>query len=294
MEKNESLKVAYTEGFVSIVVNTALFAVKFWAGIVTNSAAIMADAWHTMSDSLTSIVVVVAAKFAGKKKDAEHPFGHGRYEQIASLVIAFVLAIVAYDFLLESYSRFSHHVAATYGPIAIIVTIISIVVKEALAQYAFILGKRTGNSSVKADAWHHRSDALSSVVVLAGILFASKFWWIDSVLGALIALMLFYATYKIAREAVEKLLGEAPSQELIDGIGEIAKNVYSKNCRLHHFHIHNYVTHSELTFHIKLDGDLSIREGHLIATKIENQIAEKYGITATAHMEPLDFQHASD
>jgi cation diffusion facilitator family transporter len=175
-----------------------------------------------------------------------------------------------------------------------VVTIISIVVKEALAQYAFYIGRKTENVSVKADGWHHRTDALSSVVVLVGILFAKQFWWVDSVLGAIISLMLFYATYQIAKEAINKLLGEKPSSELIEKIRNSIQQNDLENIQLHHFHIHNYVGHQELTFHIKLRNDLSIEEGHRIATEIENNIQEKFGIVSTIHIEPMTYSHNSD
>ncbi|MCK9302523.1 MAG: cation diffusion facilitator family transporter [Bacteroidales bacterium] len=287
-------KASYLEGVISIILNIFLFALKFWAGIVTKSIALTADAWHTLSDSLSSLIVVLSVRFAAKKPDRQHPFGHGRIEQIAALFIAFMLAIIAYDFLTSAISQLTDHKSTTFGTLAIVVTITSIVLKEALAQYAFFVGKKYDNISIKADGWHHRSDAISSVVVLVGILFAKKFWWIDGVLGIIIALMLFYTTYIIIKEAITKLLGEEPSQELIDKITAIAKSIYDKDLQLHHFHIHNYVSQQELTFHIKLDGNLSIKIGHDIATKIENAIKEQLDITTTIHVEPLNFAHNLD
>jgi cation diffusion facilitator family transporter len=239
-------------------------------------------------------VVIAAVKFSSKKPDREHPFGHGRWEQIAALFIAFLLAVIAYGFLRDSIIRFSHREATRFGIIAIAVTLVSIIVKEALAQYAFRIGRKTGNISVKADGWHHRTDALSSLVVLAGILFANRFWWIDSVLGVIIAFMLFYATCTIAGQSITKLLGEVPSRELTDRITRAVKTTCQGDLQPHHFHIHNYVTHQELTFHIKLDNQLSIEVGHKIATDIENMISEQFGIIATVHVEPLDFYHTTD
>lgn len=282
------------EGIISVIVNSVLFILKFWAGIVTGSIAITADAWHTLSDSLSSIIVIVAVKLSSKKPDNDHPFGHGRWEQIAALFIAFLLGIIAFDFLKDSIIRFKSHEATRFGTLAIVVTIISIVVKETLAQYAFYISRKTDNVSIKADGWHHRTDALSSVVVLVGILFAKQFWWIDSVLGAIISFMLFYATFRIAKEAINKLLGEKPSSELIDKIKNSVAQYYLDDIQLHHFHIHNYVGHKELTFHVKLRDDLSIEEGHKIATDIENIVQKEFGIISTVHVEPLNYNHSSD
>jgi cation diffusion facilitator family transporter len=290
----DKIKAGYTEGIVSIILNSALFVLKLWAGLVTGSIALTADAWHTLSDSLSSIIVVIAVKLSAKKPDKEHPFGHGRWEQIATLFIAFLLAVIAYDFFRDSIIRFTQKETVHFGTIAIVVTCISIVAKELLAQYAFYVGRKTNNISIKADGWHHRTDALSSVAVLIGILFAGYFWWIDSMLGILIAAMLLYTAYRIARNVSIRLLGETPSHELTDKITEAIKNVYPDDLQPHHLHIHNYVTHHELTLHIKLDNQLSIECGHKIATDIENVIYKQFEIIATVHVEPLDFQHSAD
>jgi len=283
----DKIKAGYVEGAVSILINTLLFAAKIWASILTGSIALAADAWHTLSDSLTSVVVVIAAKLSSKKADKEHPFGHGRWEQIASFFIAVILGIIAYEFLRNSIDQFNKKESVEYRLVAIIVTLVSIIVKELLAQYAFYIARKTGNTSVKADGWHHRSDALSSVIVLIGILIAKQFWWIDSVLGIIIAIMLFYATFTIMKETITKLLGEEPSQDLISKITEEVINIYGNDLQVHHFHIHNYVLHKELTLHIRLNKDQTIENGHKIATGIENIIKEKFDMIATIHVEPL-------
>lgn len=290
----DKAKAGYIEGVVSIIINTLLFFLKLWAGVVTGSIALTADAWHTLSDSISSFVVIVGVKLSSRKPDKDHPFGHGRWEQIAALVIAFILAVIAWGFMKDSVIKFSEKGSTQFGTLAIVATIISIVLKEALSQYAFYIARKTDNITVKADGWHHRSDALSSVVVLIGIFFAKQFWWIDSVLGAIISVMLFYATYRIAREAINKLLGEKPSPELISKIICLISEEYGGSIQPHHFHIHNYISHKELTFHIKLENTISIVSGHKIATDIENKIFELLGIIATVHIEPMDYVHDSD
>jgi len=284
----DKTKVAYLEGTVSIIVNTALFVLKIWASLVTGSIALAADAWHTLSDSISSVIVIIAAKLAGKKADKEHPFGHGRWEQIASLFIAVILATIAFGFMESSVRQFINKEKVEYGMLAVIVTVVSIVLKELLAQYAFYVGRKTDNSNVKADGWHHRSDALSSVVVLAGILFAKQFWWVDSALGVIIALMLFYAVYQILKEDITKILGEEPGKELIGKITNEIKGIYNDDLNIHHVHLHNYTAHKELTFHIRLKGSLTIGEAHNVTVEIEKRIEEKYGIITTIHVEPLE------
>ncbi|MBN2694547.1 cation transporter, partial [bacterium] len=243
----DKTKAGYIEGVVSIIINTALFVLKMWAGVVTNSLALTADAWHTLSDSLSSIIVIIATKLSSKKPDKEHPFGHGRWEQISAIFIGVFLAIIAYDFLKDSIINFNNKKSANFGLLAIIVTIVSIIVKEGLAQYAFYIGKKTDNVAVKADGWHHRTDAFSSIVVLVGIVFGKYFWWIDSILGAIISILLFYAAFEIIKESIGKILGEEPSEQLILKIEDEIKTLYFKDIQPHHYHIHNYISHQELT-----------------------------------------------
>ena len=278
------------EGILSIVVNAGLFAAKFWVGLITGSVALMADAWHTLSDSLTSIFVVVAAKLASRKPDKEHPFGHGRWELIASLLIAIVLAMIGYEFLTNSIGRFQNRESVVYGALALVVTIVSIIMKEAMAQYAFYLGRKHNNPVITADGWHHRTDSLSSVIVLAGIavtMYVEDFWWMDSVLGMICAFAIFYAAFQIMKDAITRILGEQPTQEFINELDNEVKEIYGSDLKFHHFHLHNYVTHKELTLHIRLDKNLSIGEGHYVTDLIEDIIREKFDMESTIHIEPF-------
>ncbi len=291
MESNRN-QLGYRAGIVSIITNAGLFILKYWAGIVSGSVALIADAWHTLSDSLSSLIVIIGVKLSSRKPDREHPFGHGRWEELASIFIAFLLVLIAYDFLKESITKFRSGEEAEFGTFAIVVTVISVLSKEALARYSYAIAKRTGNSSLRADGWHHRSDALSSLVVLIGILLKDYYWWIDSVLGFIISLMLFYAVYEIMKEAITRILGEKPSDELIRRIQEIIHGSGYGQLHPHHFHIHNYGRHKELTFHIKVDKSLNIEEGHAIATIIEKTIFRDLDIVTTIHIEPAGVVHS--
>lgn len=283
----DKAKGGYIEGIVSIIINTILSAFKFWVGITTGSLALVADGWHTLSDSISSVVLIIAMKLMSKEADKEHPFGHGRWEQIAALFIAFILAIIGYDFLKEAIVRFGKREMVHYGAAAIAVMIFSVVAKEGLAQYAFYIARKTDNRSVKADGWHHRSDALASLIVVLGMLFARQFWWIDSALAAIVAVFLFYAAFEIVKETVVKILGEEPSKDLTDKISAHVKSMYHDNLQIHHFHIHDYVTQKELTLHIRLDKGMTIERSHQIASEIEEYIQKDFGIMTTIHVEPL-------
>ena len=284
-------KAQVLEGGISIVVNIVLFAVKIWAGMVTGSIALVADAWHTLSDSLSSVFIIVAAKLASKKADKEHPFGHGRWELIAALLVAAFLAVIGYEFFTDSIDVLKGRESVMYGTLAIVVTVISIIAKELLAQYAFYLGRKHNNPAITADGWHHRTDTLSSVVVLIGIIVTKAIpglWWMDGVLGLLCAVLIFYAAFLIMKETITKILGEEPTEEFINELTEEVRRIHNEDVQLHHVHIHNYITHKELTFHIMLDKDMSIEESHGIATVIEDRIQECFDMTATIHVEPLE------
>ncbi len=290
----DKARAGYKEGLVAIIVNTGLFGIKLWAGMVSGSVALIADAWHTISDSLSSFIVIIGSRLASEKPDKNHPFGHGRWEPITAIFIGFFLAVIAYNFIRDSIERFQEGQAAEFGMIAIVVTAISLLVKSGLARYAFNMARKSGNSAVKADGWHHQSDAFTSGLILAGIFIADRFWWIDSVLGGLVSLLLLYAVFEIMKEAVNKLLGERPDPELIHQIESLIERLYPEGVLPHHYHLHNYVDHRELTFHIKVQDNLDVHTGHLIATHIENRISEELHITATIHVEPENHDHDSD
>lgn len=281
----------YIEGILSILVNTFLFAIKYWAGVVSGSVALIADAWHTLSDSISSVIVIAGVKLSSKKPDKKHPFGHGRYEQVAAIFIGFLLGIIAYEFLMESIEKLQEKETANFGTIAIVVTIASILFKEGLAQYAFFAYRKTDFSTMKADGWHHRSDALSSVIVLIGIFLKDYFWWVDGVMGLIISGMLFWAVFSIVKDAISKILGERPSEEIVEKIKKIVDNYTETEFHPHHFHLHDYGDHKELTFHIQLDGQMQISKAHALATSIEKVIKQEMNITATIHIEPLGKKH---
>lgn len=283
-------KLAEVEGWVSIVANVFLFIVKFWAGVVTGSVAIIADAWHTLSDSLSSVFVIVGAKMSAKPADKDHPFGHGRAELITSILIGSFLGVIAYSFIIEGIAALKEHKQANFGALAIAVTVASILIKEGLAQYAFWVHRKTKMQSVKADGWHHRSDAISSVIVLAGIVLGRYYWWMDGALSIIVALLIFHAAYTIIRSSGSSIMGEQPDEELVGAIKTICADISGSDIHPHHFHIHNYIYHKELTFHIYLNGNLTIAQGHDIASRIECEIFSRYGVETTIHVEPTDMQ----
>ncbi len=269
----------------SIFLNVLLFALKFWAGLVSGSVAIIADAWHTLSDSISSVAVLIGLKVSALPADEEHPYGHGRAEIISSLVVGILLAVIGFNFLMESILKLRTHFEVHYGTLAIVATVLSIVIKELMAQYSIRIGKKTNSMSMIADGWHHRSDAISSVVILVGIFVGSYFWWIDGVLGILVSLLLFHATYSIMKDNISVLLGQKIDDELREKVLALAPEVSDLNLQPHNFLVHNYGRHIELVFHVKLPGELSLNAAHQIATNYEELIKERLQIEVNVHIE---------
>lgn len=287
MDANKS-KDAYRQGILSIIVNILLFVAKYYAGIISGSIALITDAWHTISDSASSLVLIIGTKLASKPADKEHPYGHGRIELITALIIGILLVLIGFNFLSNAINKLINREAADFGTLAIGVTIASILLNEFLAQFAFYLARKRENPSLKADGWHHRSDALSSVIILVGILVGSYWWWMDGVLGIIMAGFIFYAGYGIFKEVVNPLIGMEPKDDLVKKVKAISNRIAGRDIEAHHFHIHQYGAHTELTFHILIEGDLSLQKAHDLADRIEKEISVSLDIEATIHVEPLE------
>ncbi|MCF6352410.1 MAG: cation diffusion facilitator family transporter [Cyclobacteriaceae bacterium] len=278
----------YKQGIISIIANTLLFVIKYYVGIVSGSIALITDAWHTLSDSLSSLVIIIGTKISTKPADTKHPFGHGRIQLVSALILGILLSTIGFSFLSTSVYKLIDNEVAQFGNLAIWVTIVSILVKELLAQYSFYLARKTKQAVLQADGWHHRSDAISSIILLVGILVGRQWWWADGVLGVFMSLFIFKASYDILKEAITPLLGEAPSKETMNQVAKICSKIAKKEVYPHHFHLHNYGYHQELTFHIALSGDLSLHKTHHLADKIELEIRNSLEIEATIHIDPIE------
>ncbi|MBN2381361.1 cation transporter [bacterium] len=279
-------RIGYWEGNISIVLNIILFGLKYWVGLATSSVAIIADAWHTLSDSLTSLVVIIGFKISAKPADQEHPFGHGRAEIIGSVIIGTLLAIVGFNFLTESVHRFIHHHEASYSLMALIVFIISALSKEALAQFSFWGGRKFQSQSLLADGWHHRSDAIASALIVGGFFLGRYFWWVDSVMGFCVSILIFIATFSILKHSIDSLLGENIDNQLREKLHLVAVKTLKRDLQLHHLHLHSYGEHREVTCHIRLPSDLSLRDAHDLVDRLEQAIREELDLEATIHYEP--------
>jgi len=279
-------QLGYLEGVVSSILNTLLFGFKLWVGLTAGSVAMIADAWHTLSDTLTSLVVILGFWVSGKPKDQEHPFGHGRAELVASVIIGTLLAVVGINFLNDSIRHLRARETVVFGTWSIIVFSVSVLLKESLARFSMWAGRKIKSQSLIADAWHHRSDALASLLIIIGALVSRRFWWMDGALGILVSLLILWAAFTIIKTAFESLLGEEPDKETIIRIRELARECSPNHPEIHHLHLHRYGDHVELTVHARQPENMFVKDAHDYASALEKRIRDELGFETTIHIEP--------
>ncbi len=277
-------------------VNMALFAFKLVAGIVGRSGAMVADAIHSASDFTTDIVVLAFVRISAKPRDDDHKWGHGKYETLASLIIGLALFAVGVEILIDSADKIKAFAEGVVlprpGVIAIVAAALSIVVKEALYRWTVRVGKRVESPSVVANAWHHRSDALSSIGALLGIgaaYFLGEKWRIaDPIAAIVVAALIIKVSIDLCRtalaELLEKSLPKAVEEEILSII-LATPNVYKP----HNLRTRRIGADIAIEVHIRVAGDMTVNDSHEISKTIERTLRQRFGErTAVAiHIEPL-------
>jgi len=281
-------KYAYLEAYVSIFGNLLLAAIKAALGLLLNSISLLADAAHTAADVLTSIVVLLGFKLSSSPADEKHPYGHGRVELIATLVISAMLFIVGFEFAKSSYTRFISNTAVKGSLLVAFIMILGAVFKEWMARFSIDLGNRTHSSTLVADAWHHRTDSIASILVAVAII-ASKFGYykIDAVFGLLVSALIIYTGYSISKDSVSQIIGETPAEEELNNIENIALTVSGVHS-IHKVNVHSYGCHKEISLHVQVDNDMSLVMAHDISEQVERIIEENMNCKAIVHIEPLE------
>lgn len=281
------------EAWTSVFVNLLLFVIKGFFGIMLGSIAIIGDAIHTLSDTGTSIIILIGFRIAKKPSDREHPFGHGRAESIAALIVAIVLIIAGIELFKSAVIRILHPQIVP-GRITVTVAVVmmgTIVIKELMARFARELGQMIKSSALEADFWHHRSDAFSTVLVLVAMVCAHwNFVYVDGVAGASVALIIIYSGYIIARDAISPLLGEPPSKELLQEIEKTARSVPGV-LGVHDVIVHRYGQENLISLHIEVPDDKPVIQLHDLSEEVEETIAQKMGGSAVVHLDPLNKNH---
>jgi len=279
-------KIAYLESWVSIVGNLVLSAVKFLLGLVMNSISLLADAVHTASDVLTSVAVLLGFKFSAAPPDEKHPYGHGRIEFLASLFIAVMLVLVGFEFGKSSFERFLSNERVEGSLLVASFMLASAAFKEWMSQFSIELGNKISAGALIADAWHHRTDAIASVLVAIAII-SSKYGYykIDAVFGFLVSALIVYTGVTMAYDACSKLIGEMAEEDMIKKVEEAALS-FPEVIEVHKVLIHDYGAYKEISLHVVMERTLNFIEAHDLSEKIERLIEERIHCRATVHGEP--------
>ena len=288
---NVRAKYGYLEASVSIIGNVLLFFLKLILGLFINSIALITDAIHSLSDIGTSGVVIFGFKISKKPPDKEHPYGHGRVEYIGTLIIAILLVIVGLGLIEQSIKRIinSENLLNTdYALLIGIVIIITSLAKEIMAQFSFNIGNKINSDILKADAWHHRSDAVSSVAVGISIIGSNYgFPILDPIFGIVVSIIIIYIGINLIKKASDLLIGQAPDKETIEKIRDIAE--LDKDVKgIHDISIHDYVGTKVVSLHLEVENDLTLDESHKIADKISDKIEEKMNLSTIIHLDPKE------
>ena len=282
----ERYRVGMIESWVSIIGNIVLSVLKAVFGLLTNSIALIADAVHSASDIFSSLVVLAGFSLARRKPDQEHPHGHGRVEYLAGLAIALMLLGAGLAFIYSSYTRLVQGIYATPSIAAIITVVVSILVKEFMYYFSDKLGKTISSDALAGDAWHHRTDSLSSVLVLialtGGYLGLPT---LDAYFGFAVSAFIFYAGVKLALHYCICLLGKAPEAELQKDVTDCAMEVGGV-IDAHDLEIHDYGSWKVITVHISVKGSISLDEAHTIAHRVENRISSCFHCDTVVHIDP--------
>jgi cation diffusion facilitator family transporter len=277
----------YFEGFLSVVLNVLLFAFKFIFGTLLNSISLIADSLHSLSDVVTSTIVIFGFNISTKPPDAEHPFGHGRAERIVSIVVACLLIVVGFEFLLSGFERFMNPIPIEGNLFVIAMLIVSILIKEFQYHVSMRLGRRIDSPALKADALHHRTDSISTILVVIGFFcFRLGIFSLDGIMGMAVAVIIVYAGIAIIRESGSSLIGRAPPASLVTKIEETASGCSGVR-DVHHIHVHDYGGKTEITIHIRLKGDIHLEDAHAKASEVEQAVKRCVpGTEVTVHLEP--------
>ena len=282
--------------WVGFAVNAVLAALKIGAGLIGRSGAMVADGIHSLSDFITDIIVIVMIGVSRRKANKNYQYGYGKYETLATLVIGVALFGVAVFLFIGGLDKVIGTLNHTYRPdkpgmIALWMALVSIISKEILFHYTRSAGRRIGSASVIANAWHHRSDAISSVATLLGIagaIFLGQSWRIlDPAAAMLVSVFIAVAAYEICAPAVKELLEMSLPAEITLPLRQIIRDTPGV-ITYHHFRSRRNGPRIIIDVHIKVDAEISVRSGHAISSLTEDRLKKAYGSTliTNIHIEP--------
>ncbi len=268
--------------------NAILSAAKLMGGFLGGSQALIADGLHSLSDLASDAFVLTALRFSGQPADDRHPYGHGRAETAAAFGVGFVLLIAGIFLLIRSAGDLWIPRPYHLNFLALPFIIAAIAAKEALYWLTIRVGRRTHNQALLANAWHHRSDAYSSVAALAGITFALfGYWWADALVASVVAALVIWAGLKIMTDSFDDIMDAAPSEEVREGILAALEGVEGVR-NIHRLRIRRLGPHLVVDVHIMVDPEISVAAGHAIAHNGEHAVLGQVDEVSevNVHVEP--------
>ncbi|MBO7579113.1 MAG: cation transporter [Prevotella sp.] len=292
MERNKEI---YKVTMVGGAVNVVLLLFKFVAGIVGHSAAMVADAVHSLSDFVTDVIVLVFVHISGKPKDKSHDYGHGKYETLAMTVIGLALLVVAIGIVYSGMTKIIDWANGTDleapGMLALWAALLSIVLKESVYRYSMVKARELNSQAVEANAWHHRSDALSSLgtaIGIGGAIFLGRRW---TVLDPIASVVVGMFIVKVAIDLLRRGIGDLMEQSLPDAVEEEMLQMVEAIPGVvepHDLRTRRIGNHYAIELHIRMDGDMSLRESHDKASEVEDMLRNRYGedTHVAVHVEP--------
>ncbi|WP_422486645.1 cation diffusion facilitator family transporter [Gudongella sp. DL1XJH-153] len=281
-------KIGYLAGFVGVVVNLLLTIIKLVIGIMISSIGVVADGVNNMADSASSIVTLVGFKMSGMPADKEHPYGHGRVEYISALIVAFMVIIVGVQFIKSSVERILEPKAVQFDMVSLMILTVSILFKVWLGLFNKNLGHKISSQGLKATAADAMGDVLITSVVVLSIFFGQFTEFpVDGVVGVFVSLFIIYAGYNIVKDTVSPLIGEAPSDELIQSIYKDVME-YEYITGAHDLLIHSYgAGRTMATIDVEFPATIDVVTIHDVIDMAERELGEKYNMTLVIHMDPL-------
>ncbi|ARC85831.1 cation diffusion facilitator transporter family protein [Clostridium argentinense CDC 2741] len=282
-------KYGYLGGIIGILINLLLFGIKVTIGIFSNSIAVIADAFNNLSDVGSSVITIFGFKLASKPADREHPFGHGRIEYISGLIVAFIVMIVGFQFVLSSIERIKNPTPVNFSLIPFLLILVSILFKVWLSSFYGYVGKTIDSSALKASSVDALSDVISSSTVALSLLLSNFFSFpLDGYMGIVVSLIILYAGYNLVKDTLNPLLGMAPDKELVESIQKSVLS-YDNICGVHDLMIHNYGPGRIIaSIHAEVPCNISIVKIHEIIDKAEKEVSKELDIYLVIHMDPIN------
>lgn len=277
------------------LVNVVLTICKIVAGILGRSAAMVADGIHSLSDLMSDVVILIFVHLSSKERDCDHDFGHGKYETLATVIVSLILLVVGAELMAGGVKSIisiaNGETVANPGWIALIAAVVSILAKEGIYQATMAVSRKVESQALVANAWHHRSDALSSIGSLLGIggamLLGNKWSMLDPIASCLISIAIIVIAVKMSIPCIKDLLEASLPEDVEQRIISLAKSVEGVN-DIHELKTRKNGSSKIIDAHIVVDPEISITKAHDIATEVEQQLTKEFGpqTQISLHMEP--------